>query len=701
MAIAMTLLSYFSHLLSAVAAASLRYSVLLFGIASLFGMAETASAEEVCQYPGFLGGPFPGTPACTEGYKTTPLSCDRCSWFPDRDEAIHCADEADCVELVGKYMACGGPIGPFVVDDQDNVYFWSSRWNLHSLDKRGNLRWRFDLCEPAEDPMCQYDPDTCDGEHTRIPSMVMDYHGTLYFFIGDVLYAISSDGELLLRHRVAVPDVELAEHWSLSIASGAVDYQGGYWLSVAGSPVLHSNGTLSVAYAAQGRATGDTIPTGVITTSRTGRVLETGHYLWKQEPKRAVGRSNLVGTRSGDLLYFGSSSAMPFDGSWDSTGVAHLLEDHQPVWETSQPLDFPTIGQLPSDYLSADLAVDEGGRIYGVTDHGAVYAFDPETHTQKRIFNIQHPGSVTWQNRPTVAPDGTLYFVTATRTGGFLWALDTEELWRNPVPERTNYQWMPNPANYAGLKWRRVYSGDGGWSTPAIAANGRVYTAQGGIAAHDGQTGDTIWQFGERTMASAPTILSDGTLVVGQGITGRVFFLKEDTPNGGHAQSGWPLPRHDRYMSNNAQHPFRWDRSGQAPYEPLDELLAEEPPCWNLADWDAEECGPKPEPRYRTEPPADAGDVGGSDGDADGGVSTDVAQKDVDADANRDTPPSTPDVEDAQPSDVSAPVEPKSRASSDCAGCNSMSVTRGSLAWFVIMGLLGFWALAKRRTREK
>ncbi|MGM0558090.1 MAG: hypothetical protein ACQEVA_17020 [Myxococcota bacterium] len=217
---------------------------------------------------------------------------------------------------------------------------------------------------------------------------------------------------------------------------------------------------------------------------------------------------------------------------------------------------------------------------------------------------------------------------------GVLWALDTQTLWTDPVPERDNPWNRADPENHDGLEWRRSYGESGGWSTPVLSENGRLYEAMGGIGALDPDTGEQIWRFGERTMASAPTILSDGTIVVGQGITGRVFFLQEDTPNGGLADEAWPTALHDHYHSNSAAHPFKWDRTGDPPYPAVDELLADTPPCWNEVDWDADECGPLPDPTDRD------GDAGSTDaGDAGPVADADEGRAEDTDDAPRPTPP--------------------------------------------------------------
>jgi hypothetical protein len=648
--------------------------------------------DETCTYTGFRGGPFPGLPPCTEGTKTDPLTCTDCvtSWDPEREERIACEDDSDCVRLVGKYMACGGPMSPFLVDDDDNVYFWAGRWNLHALDNRGNLRWRFDLCKPFDDRLCKTDPDECQPGVTRMVPMVMDYHGTIFFFIGNVLYAISSDGELLLKHRVEIPDVEIEPGAFLNISTGSEDHVGSAWTNLDGSPVLQKNGDIVASYRVTG-GSGDVFPSGVISLSRAGEVQETSDFVWRNEPASYMLMTRLLGARDGHLGYAGRL------GFGRGQATFFSLRDFEPHWSMEILSDFWVNVDTGLDEIWPDLAAGPNGRVYGVTRHGAVYAFDLQEEVGKRIFNFHHVGGFSWQNRPVIAGDGTMYLGYDVFGGGFLWALDTSHLWENPVAERPDPGSIAEPDDYEGVRWRHSNGGDdtgavGGWTTPVLSQSGRLYAAMGGIEAFEPESGDVIWKFGMRTMGTAPTILSDGTIVVGQGITGRVFFLEEDTPNGGMAEEGWPTVRHDRYLSNNVEHPFRWDRSGEPPYPSVEELLEDAPPCWNEADWDENECGPLPDPREDFF--ADAGTPDAGDADA----SSDAQQSDVDERGDdADAAPDGGQPEDADGS-ASNDIDEQSDQSSSggCAGCStgaSMPVPVGHALALV----LALTVLASRR----
>src|SRR5690554_1877548 len=136
--------------------------------------ASFGEPDDHCEYTGLLGAPFPGVPACEEGRTTEIPTCKNCtrSWKPEREEKIECKDPDDCVQLASKFMACAGPVGPFAVDDDDNIYFWAGRWTLHSLDSQGNLRWRYKFCNPPEDSLCTAVPDDCQPNAARIVPMV-------------------------------------------------------------------------------------------------------------------------------------------------------------------------------------------------------------------------------------------------------------------------------------------------------------------------------------------------------------------------------------------------------------------------------------------------------------------------------------------------------------------------------------------------
>ncbi len=684
------------------------YGLLIFSM--LAAVPATSSAEQ-CDYPGHWGGPFPGTPECTEGFKTEPLTCCDCeAYWPDRDERIRCTDEDDCVSMVGKYMTCGGPIGPFLVDDQDNVYFWSGRWNLHALDSRGNLRWRFDLCHPPEDSLCGPRTPDCRPNATRVVPMVMDYHETLFFFIGNVLYAISSGGELLLKHRVVPPELQNPDQYDLSIATGGAPVSN-ITSNHSGRAVLHRDGTLSAAYVGTpttGSIVGQRdVVSGVVHLERDGRVLDNANSSWIPSREFHRARPHIAGRGGTRLAYSSRQTPLPFTIE-DSTGLFISLWEYEADWE-----DELTVSEsltVPRDYdvIEPALAVD-GERTYGLSSNGAVWGFDETTQSARRLFHFYRPGLYSWQTRPVVAPDGMLYFAeNRILQGGALWAMDPDQLWETPGavdPARRN---LPVPRDHPGLEWGRVYGGGAGYTTPALAQNGRLYAGMSGIAAHNRHTGEQIWWFGSRTMASAPAILSDGTIVVGQGITGRVYFLEEDTPNGGMAMSGWPTVAHDRYHSNNSDHPFRWDRSGEAPYLPLETLLAERPACWNEAgDWDEAECGELPPSSYPVEPGEEytCPDTSGEDagGEPDTGTPGDAEDVQQDTAQSRDaeTDGTDEDVNTDEPADAaenSSGPGALSGGASSCSGCNSRTGPVPPSAWLLVL-LIGSSAIRKSGRR--
>lgn len=525
--------------------------------------------------------------------------------------------------------------------------------------------------------------------------MVMDYYGTLYFFIGDIFYAINSEGELLLERRVTIPEVPVMPGQYLRISNGPVDRTGTSWSNATGAPVLHTDGTITVAYGILMPSwTDELIRTGIVRLSRSGSVLETGHFPWKSNSPERVLYTRLAGTRSGRLAVSGQGSSgflEPLNGEeqYNVWGTFYALNELDPFWNMEIPFGYSEISGRESDEIETDLAIGPDERAYGMTYHGKVYAFDIHGEMGKPIFNFNMNATLSWQNRPIIAENGTMYL---TNHGyplgpGMLWAMDTEKLWNEPVAQRPNPWQIPDPADYEGLKWRKVYGGSGGWSTPVLSKNGRLYEAMGGLGALDPETGEQIWRFGERTMASAPTILSDGTIVVGQGITGRIFFLKEDTPNGGMADAGWPGAMHDHYLSNNAAHPFRWDRSAEAPYPPLEELLDAAGPCWNEVGWDIEACGPLPDHRDR---------------DSDAGLPDveDVGRADATMTPDSDDEPASSDVVEE---DTQSPPMPRPHSTRGCTGCSAAGEPSPPPLLFLLSlfgGMLLWRAISRRLARS-
>lgn len=118
----------------------------------------------------------------------------------------------------------------------------------------------------------------------------------------------------------------------------------------------------------------------------------------------------------------------------------------------------------------------------------------------------------------------------------------------------------------------------GSWSTPLLTRE-RIYAPIAGLWALDAQTKETVWRLGDRTMAAAPAMLSDGTLVVGQGIHGHIFFIREkDVAPTPLSEKSWSRAFHDNYQSNHLDHPMRWDRSEPEPYPHVSKLPPIPPP---------------------------------------------------------------------------------------------------------------------------
>ncbi len=110
---------------------------------------------------GMLGdGPFVCSQLCTDGIGYDSFDCEI---SPDKlvtegsdnltgTNNWPCRGELDCpCEVTGAYQTCGGVIWSMMVDDSDNLYFWTARGRLHSVDKDGAFRWRFELCAPEPD----------------------------------------------------------------------------------------------------------------------------------------------------------------------------------------------------------------------------------------------------------------------------------------------------------------------------------------------------------------------------------------------------------------------------------------------------------------------------------------------------------------------------------------------------------------------
>lgn len=268
-------------------------------------------------------------------------------------------------------------------------------------------------------------------------------------------------------------------------------------------------------------------------------------------------------------LFTGATADLPRDELGpDRTGFIGEIEDHSLAWSEELERDFPVYsspGNLTgNDRIVSQPAVGPNGRVYALSRLGVVYALEPETRELRRLLNFQAEWAFAWYTRPVVGADGTLYFLQNYNiSGSTLWAVDPDVLWDNPLDGEDISDSFDQP----GVKWTYTRGPHGGGlATPAISEDGTIYAPMNGLSALDPETGEELWRFGKLTMGSSPTILPDGTIVVGQSTRGQVFFLRENVDNGGLATEGWPQAHRDYYHSNNAEHPFVWDRSAEPPY---------------------------------------------------------------------------------------------------------------------------------------
>jgi outer membrane protein assembly factor BamB len=470
-----------------------------------------------------------------------------------------------------------------LVDSQSNVYFWSGQFNLHSLDKEGSLRWRHDLCTPKKDAFCN--PESCDPGYGIVVPTVLDYYDTLYFYVGDELFVISRDGGLVEREVVQIPGLEVPGHSSLYIANGVRHHSSNIFAELAGAATLTSDGRITAAYFVSNGAASDEFiaPTGTVTVSRRGGYLSSFDTGWKTDLMTGFSfQSRVTELDDERYLFMGAATPLPREYDPDRTGFIAQIEESSLSWSHPLHRDFEVPGSPPfdsrADRIVSQPAVSPNGRAYALSFFGVVYALDLDRRELRRLMNFQSEGVFSWYNRPVVDAEGTLYFIqNHAASGSTLWAIDPEVLWEQPLTRADLSETFDHP----GIKWTVSHGPHGGgMGTPAIAADGTIYAPMNGLAAIDPDTGEEIWRFGSLTMGSSPTILPDGTIVVGQSSRGQVFFLRENVNNGGLAQEGWPQAHRDYYHSNNANHPFVWDRSEPPPY-PADpsEKPADESGC--------------------------------------------------------------------------------------------------------------------------
>jgi hypothetical protein len=494
----------------------------------------------------------------------------------------------DCpFELVGKYNFCGGRMYPAVIDDDDNLYFFTARGRLHSLDKQGKFRWRMDFCNA---PPAQYGGVAQQYLTAQEYPLVMDYHGTLYFFIGDVLYGVSQDGEVLLQRRVIVPGIQpdpLLQKYGedTDYSYEEMIYGVGNEVQIpAIAPVLDTQGRLYVAFRFHGYDTPRSLIAGYVQLDRLGAVLSYSWDYWGET-------HSLVGDREGRVVatevnYYSAAGKGPCDDVTPSR-VKHLVVyDDGTKWKRS------SMDWQPA-WLSSPV-VGVNGQAYGLSsEHGGVkpvrYGAQGDYVKLAPIASTSETdrSTITWSNYPIADRDGYMYVVRdlGFSTGIGLVAFDPVKAEAEANPEVSLLD-QPGKGYLWGLNLNLVVMNYG---SPVLTAGGYMYVPFGtGIMALKLKTGgaepELAWRYNAPGGAypTAMHVLSDGTLVIGSS-EGMLYFLKEkDIENGGlDTQAAWPRPYHDNYRSNNASHPIKWDRTKPAPYPSLQELLAKAPDDWN------------------------------------------------------------------------------------------------------------------------
>jgi outer membrane protein assembly factor BamB len=537
------------------------------------------AAEGEC-VQSYIGWPRDTGSACVGGKQLEPLEC--CDIASDVLEARRTTEafgDAAAPELLASYKTCGGPIGPFLVDDEDNVYFWSGRWQLHSIDENGEFRWRHAFCEPDSDPLCQLAED-CSPDSGVIPGTVMDYDGVLYFFIGDVLYAVDSDGERLLEKRITWQGVERSDDMRFFLSSGERTALGDWGSGPGGTPVLTHEGELVayyINYTEKRQSEFDYFPSaGIVRLSRSGEVLDTYPFGDAVELGRTSWfRTRIVQLSNGEILFV---SLVDYnDGGGRSFAAALDLETGDLTTLRLAPVDVAGSNApegLPEFPASAP-AVAEDGTAYVYGTHGWLWAIETEPMRGKQIFYTRWPTPTHWQIRPIVDAREHVY-ITGSARYSQMWSLDGPFLWQEPFRKIYN-EVGETDEDVPGRRWEtqeEVYAA----STPLLSDDGRIYVGLDGLRAFETDAGTPLWRFGEGTMGTAVGMLSDGTLVVGQGNTGHVYLLGEtDGAERGLHRAGWPTAYHDRYNSNSALHPFEWSDDQPRPYPPLTEMLPDEP----------------------------------------------------------------------------------------------------------------------------
>lgn len=554
-------------------------------------------------------GPWECSPKCVEGVFLEPLTCLTAYGTPFGEEEppsesaskpCRSTPPEDCpFELIGEYNFCGGRMYPAVIDDDDNLYFFTARGRLHSLDKRGKFRWRMDFCNA---PPGHYGSMPQQSRTNLDYPLVMDYHGTLYFFIGDVLYGVSGDGEVLLQRRVLLPGIQpdppLRRYRNDTDPEDTFNYEelvfGYSHLSSvrALTPVLDAEGRLYVGFTLEfgvwpGSPYTNKSMTGYAKLDRLGNVLS--HYATYWGPL-----GPLIGDAQGRVVGFiqhglDVEDEAPCERDYSSVGADKTyVVTYEPEsgwtrqrvnWPISRWETYPVVGANGSRYAFS--TQDRGTRPvrYGLDDK--IVPLAPITYANTDGAQIKE------SNHVIVDRDGYMYVerdlgystgigfiafdptkmeaeadpkvaLLAQKDKGYLWGLDLPVIAMNygsPVLTVAGNLYVPMANRIIALKLRP------GGAEPEVLWK---YAADGGV------------------YPTAMHVLSDGTLVIGN-VEGMLYFVKEkNIENGGlDPEAAWPRPYHDNYRSNNASHPIRWDRTKPAPYPSLKELLAKAPKDWN------------------------------------------------------------------------------------------------------------------------
>ena len=550
-----------------------------------------------------MGGNFESVPECVPGKHLEPLTCCHDPLKDTEYHLVHCyKGEDNCAKVTAQFMACGGPIYPFLLDDEENIYFWNARWHFQSIDKNGNFRWRYDFCNPEEDTFCITSED-CYPNHSRNVPTFMDYHNTIYFFLGSHIFALNTDGELIFKRKINNPLGK--KKWGIA-SIGEESHHSSMW-SPGAQPFLTVDGNIGVTFYSEINGS-DKGTSGWMLLNRTGEILKYIDFKSNFKEPPSVTPILFLLLKEEKVLFTGYGRHIdPKTDEYKHDELKSyflITKEEKALFYEETKVDFLVNGsyekQGNSDRIRPQMALSDSGMAIALSEYGSVYAVDTVTMELKRIFNFQYPNLFSFHNRPVFDENGDLYLVYDP-TVGVLWSFDTAYLWdypyskmdkENPVSldsvPGVNWMTPPNPAvreEWKQPEWEGKWRGNAGpgYSTPVLSKNKRLYTALGQIYAIDRESGEKIWNVEvPSSCPSAGIILSDGTIVVGCGQNGRVYFIKEDVENGGPLEAGWPMAHHDRYHSNNSQHPFNWDKTkSEPPYPSLEQLLSETDGCVN------------------------------------------------------------------------------------------------------------------------